>query len=735
MEAERALQQTAKVADQNSNRVSESIGGIGKTAIGVAASLVGVSTVMEGLFRGVRLAADAEAMATTFRVLIGDAELATKTLQELEQFALKTPFAMPELIDGAKQMIAFGAAAEEIVPTMRMLGDISSGLEIPLSDLTYLFGTLKSQGRAFTIDIRQFAMRGIPIYLELAKVMGLVSKNAKQVTPDARLQLDKLIEGGGVNFTMVEKAFKNLTGVGGQFFNLMEERSKTLSGVFNEMKESVDISLREIGKSLVEGLQLGLLVKQVTELTTKFNTWLKGLSAETKKAIFLVTSLILVFVALSAAIAFAGTLATIFSGGLNIWAGLITVVIGATALWANEIGGLEKAWKVVKRAAMDFWNFIGPILPLFIVVLGPVPILLALIATHWREIKAAVEEFYSYARPVLQALWALIKDVAFEIRDRLARYLAYAVVQLKELQGIAGIAWNIITGRGVKTWKELRDGLRDFILDANYAFKNFHTVFELAIWKVLEMFTVLKDDVAHFFKNTIPAVLNYFLTNWKDIFAATMKVGEAFVRNLIELLVKGIASVPDILKGDVDLGKMMGDQFKTFKNELNNIAGGIKPIELPIRKVSDEEKNIHKIIVDMEKAILAGMEAFRAERLKGFLVDDWADVFEDVFDAISDIFSKGVEVPIMPGGGGAVQPAITKADYKKFDVALAHSAEANSRIAEYQTGLPDRDMLAKNLAPSSPAGLATVAVLESIRDILLQQAGMPPVVIGMGEVP
>lgn len=65
------------------------------------------------------------------------------------------------------------------------------------------------------MDIRQFAGRGIPIYEELAKVLG--------VTKD---EVSNLVTEGKVGFAEVEKAFQNMTGKAGTYYNLMQEQSK-----------------------------------------------------------------------------------------------------------------------------------------------------------------------------------------------------------------------------------------------------------------------------------------------------------------------------------------------------------------------------------------------------------------------------------------------------------------------------------------------------------------------------
>lgn len=113
------------------------------------------------------------------------------------KFRSKTPYDLLGVADGIKQLLAYGTAAEDAIETVEMLGNVSAGLSVPLGDMVYLYGTLKSQGRAMLVDIRQFAGRGVPIYEELAKVLGVSVS-----------EVNKYISAGKVGFPEVEQAFK-----------------------------------------------------------------------------------------------------------------------------------------------------------------------------------------------------------------------------------------------------------------------------------------------------------------------------------------------------------------------------------------------------------------------------------------------------------------------------------------------------------------------------------------------
>lgn len=172
-----------------------------------------------------------------FSTMLKSKEKADKLMSELVDIAEKTPFDLQGVASSAKQMIAYGSSAENVGDELVMLGNVAAGVGSQLSEIAYLYGTLRTQGRAYAVDIRQFAGRGIPIYEELAKVLG--------VTKD---EVSGLVKEGKVGFKEVEQAFKNMTSESGIYYNLMQEQSKSLTGQLSNLGDAWDTMLNEIGK-------------------------------------------------------------------------------------------------------------------------------------------------------------------------------------------------------------------------------------------------------------------------------------------------------------------------------------------------------------------------------------------------------------------------------------------------------------------------------------------------------
>lgn len=179
--------------------------------------------------------------------ILQDKSKADQLIADIVQFAAKTPFNLDDVATGAKQLLAYGSSADNVVNELSMLGDVASGLQIPIGQLIYLYGTLRTQGRAMTVDIRQFAGRGIPIYEELAKVLG-VSKD----------QVGELVKEGKVGFKEVEQAFKNMTSEGGKFANLMESSAGTWPQRLSNIEDTLFQKMNEFGNKYKKVFEFGI---------------------------------------------------------------------------------------------------------------------------------------------------------------------------------------------------------------------------------------------------------------------------------------------------------------------------------------------------------------------------------------------------------------------------------------------------------------------------------------------
>ena len=172
-----------------------------------------------------------------FETILGSGSKAKALMNQLVDTAARTPFDLMGVASSAKQLLAYGIAAEDVNDTLVRLGNIASGLSIPLQDIAYLYGTTMTQGRLYAQDLNQFTGRGIPMVKELAKILGV-----------AENQVKTLVSEGKVGFPEVQQVIQNLTNEGGMFFNLMEKQSKSLTGMIANLGDAWDSALNKLGE-------------------------------------------------------------------------------------------------------------------------------------------------------------------------------------------------------------------------------------------------------------------------------------------------------------------------------------------------------------------------------------------------------------------------------------------------------------------------------------------------------
>lgn len=249
------------------------IGGVTRLAAAfglLAVAERGLDFVWDTGKQAVQLAADYQQASVAFEVMTGSATRGQKLLGDVVQMALETPFRSDSLIKSAQQLKAYGVATDQIVPTLQALGDVAAGgsggsIDERLGRIAYAFGQVRSAGRLFGTELRQFTEAGVPIIESLAVVMKKPETSIKQ-----------LVETGQVGFREVVMAFNQMTGAGGQFYGMMEKQSQTVQGRWNAFRENIQIGLRNIGLAFFKGFGVADLLKEFTDMTS-------GVASQTAK--------------------------------------------------------------------------------------------------------------------------------------------------------------------------------------------------------------------------------------------------------------------------------------------------------------------------------------------------------------------------------------------------------------------------------------------------------------------
>lgn len=210
----------------------------------VAGPLLGVAGAASAVKKAITSAADMESTQVAFKTLIGNADQAKKTLNELKALGASTPFEFPELADAGRKLIAFGESATTVVPALRRIGDVASGVQAPIGEIAEIYGKARVQGQLFAEDINQLTGRGIPVISQFAKILGVTEAEVK-----------KLASEGKITFPLLEQAFINLTSKGGQFFDMMNEQSGTMNGLWSTLQDSIGEVFRIVGQPINDAIR------------------------------------------------------------------------------------------------------------------------------------------------------------------------------------------------------------------------------------------------------------------------------------------------------------------------------------------------------------------------------------------------------------------------------------------------------------------------------------------------
>lgn len=182
-----------------------------------------------------------------FGTMLGSTAKATDLMQQMVDTAAKTPFDLMGVAEGAKQLLAYGVSADKVNDTLVRLGNIASGLSIPLNDIVYLYGTTMVQGRLYAQDVRQFTGRGIPLVKELAEKYHTTADN-----------INAMVSAGKIGFPDVEEVLNKMTNAGGQFYQLMEKQSSSLTGQIANLEDAWDSALNSFGEQTEGALSAGI---------------------------------------------------------------------------------------------------------------------------------------------------------------------------------------------------------------------------------------------------------------------------------------------------------------------------------------------------------------------------------------------------------------------------------------------------------------------------------------------
>lgn len=186
----------------------------------------------------VNVRAEFQQLELSFATLLQSKEEANTLMSQIMKTAATSPFSVAELGAGAKQLLAYGAQADEVNRALVQLGTLAAGVGAPLEQVVSLYGTILTQGSLSVSNLEQFASSGIPMLQELANMYGVTAE-----------EVNRMVSAGRVGFPEVQAAIANLTDEGSRFYEVMQEQSQTITGKISSLKDAWEQMLNQIGES------------------------------------------------------------------------------------------------------------------------------------------------------------------------------------------------------------------------------------------------------------------------------------------------------------------------------------------------------------------------------------------------------------------------------------------------------------------------------------------------------
>jgi tape measure domain-containing protein len=229
--------------------------GLWNFATSIQGAILGATGAFAGIYKPMQIAGDFEQTQIAFETMLKSAEKAEKFLKEASEFANKTPFEFPELINSSKLLMAFGFEADKVLDMLTVIGDTASGLGAGsegIDRITRALGQMQAKGRAQAEELLQLQELGVPANQILQEELGLTGEQVANIGKEG-IEASKVIEA-------------MLRGMEKRFGGMMANQSKTAKGMISTLKDTLENSLlRPWGQGLWEGVKPGL---------EKLTTWI-----------------------------------------------------------------------------------------------------------------------------------------------------------------------------------------------------------------------------------------------------------------------------------------------------------------------------------------------------------------------------------------------------------------------------------------------------------------------------
>ena len=231
-EAKKSVKGVSSAVDTEMNGIKQSVSNAAKY-IGAMFSVQALTSFARSI---VSVRSEIESLEKSFQTLAGE-QAGGALFSQIKQFATTTPMLMQDLAKGAQTLLAFNIPAEQVMDTLKQLGDISMGDSQKFNSLVLAFAQMSSAGKLAGQDLLQMINAGFNPLAEMA------TKTGKSIGA-----LKDEMSKGNISVEMVKDAFASATSEGGKFYMMLEKQSQTISGALSNLQGAWDDMLNSMGE-------------------------------------------------------------------------------------------------------------------------------------------------------------------------------------------------------------------------------------------------------------------------------------------------------------------------------------------------------------------------------------------------------------------------------------------------------------------------------------------------------
>lgn len=540
-------------------------------AAGASSIMMSFAAFGKNIIRqGIGAASQFEKTTIEMETLIGNAKETKTLMADLTEFAVKTPFEMPGILQVTTGLLQFGERGKELMGTLQMLGDASSGDAQKFQLLGLVFNQIRGVGKLLTQDFRQLSTRGIISLQDIAKYY-------KKTTNEAQ----NMLSSGKITFADFKKILGGLTSEGGRFYNMMVRQSQSVMGLTSTLSDAWNIAVRTIAVPMIP------YYKGLLNVMIECTNWIESFVRNGGEAVSM---------ALAGATAFAIFGGTIFSAsfamklfgmttkGVLIGSGIGIAIIALGAGIGILTGFLMRS-VTVQEAFAQGWEKIR-----------------SWAASTYEEITRFMkrnEAEFEYIQALITEIFANLTNVVIDFSEWASEYISWfsdgAIGNFTEFaQWAITSLWKILEYVAIFTnnwslswsWLQVQATIALFMI-ADQATVVFNTLLALAIGAGAGIWSAMKDtayNIGTVFQTVISTIASLFKGLWAGI--KSKFEGGDFLKSFEEEFTNQLAKIDGQLRPVGEnaakaftkgMSDNLGDDspFKTQIDTLKTVAGGL----------------------------------------------------------------------------------------------------------------------------------------------------------------